>query len=97
MTCETKRERQVALRVADLAGDKGDVVPGVRREERTGLRDTERDKHAGARDRADAADRGDVDRLPGVREVGVEYRGKAHRDHRAKQSSATMPSSLATV
>ena len=41
-----ERQRDVALRVFDLAGGEGDVVPGVRGEERVRLRDADADEQA---------------------------------------------------
>ena len=64
---ERERERQVALRVADLAGGEGDVVPGVGREQRADHGDADQPDGCPA----------EIGAAPEVGEVGVDGLGAA--------------------
>ncbi len=69
-----KRERQIALRVADLSGGEGDVVPGIGGKQRSDLRHGDHRNGGDQRGRSADADGNFVQRAqPGVEpEVGTE-------------------------
>src|SRR5207237_8334968 len=91
---ERQRQRNIAAWVLHLARGEGDVVPGIRGEERPGLRDAEGHEQAERAERRDARrDRLEAARRPQVTEVGGE-RGRVAADEDARRDEGDERSGL---
>ncbi len=69
---DAESEWKIALRIADLTGNKRNIVPRIRREERAGLRNAERYKHAKGRYGTDCVDGNDIAGCPSMHKICME-------------------------